>query len=96
MFGAEAVRQIEGGRAVIVGNSQFDILTRAALGAQVGEEPRPDAEGRPAYMQGSPSVLPRSGGRLLPCGRHQSPLSNEAAASSSAREAINAVIEFVE
>src|SRR5262245_49682613 len=52
MFGAEAVRQIEGGRAVIVGNSKFDILTQATLGAQVGKEAMPDAAGRSAYMAG--------------------------------------------
>src|SRR6476620_1845378 len=38
MFGADAVRQIEGGRAVIVGLSRLDILTTEARIAQVGRE----------------------------------------------------------
>jgi hypothetical protein len=52
MFGADMVRPIEGGRAVIVGNARFDILTATALSAQIGVEAMPDAAGRPAYMAG--------------------------------------------
>jgi hypothetical protein len=51
MFGSEAVRDIAGGKTVVVGNSRFDILTEAALKEQFGDAV-PDAEGRPAYMAG--------------------------------------------
>src|SRR5262245_8783833 len=97
MFGADVVRQIEGGRAVIVGNSQFDILTAEALAEQVGKEAMPDAAGRPAYMAGlafrttsftrAAAALRQGsipfverGGRLV----------------VAAREAVDAIIEFVE
>src|SRR5204862_2769717 len=36
MFGAENVRDIKGGKTVVIGNSRFDIVTEAELKAQVG------------------------------------------------------------
>jgi hypothetical protein len=97
MFGAEAVRQIEGGRAVIVGNSQFDILTPAALGAQVGEEAMPDAAGRPAYMAGLAFRTTSLGRAAAALGRGSIPFVERGGRLVvTAREAINAVIEFVE
>ncbi|MDX2159559.1 MAG: VOC family protein [Hyphomicrobiaceae bacterium] len=97
MFGTQAVRPIEGGCAVIVGNSRFDILTAAALGAEVGGDAMPDAAGRPAYMAGlafRTTSLARAAAALrqgaIPFvergGRVVVP----------AREAMNAVIEFIE
>ena len=84
MFGAEAVRQIEGGRAVIVGNSRFDILTAAALGAQVGSRCHARCRGpsRPTW-QASHSAPPRSRGRPLPCAKAQFRLSSVMVVSSS-------------
>jgi hypothetical protein len=51
MFGVEAVRDIKGGKSVVVGNSRFDIVTEAELEAQFGDAV-PDPEGRKAYMAG--------------------------------------------
>jgi hypothetical protein len=97
MFGAEAVRQIEGGRAVIVGNSQVDILTRATLGAQVGEEAMPDAAGRPAYMAGLAFRTTSLGRAAAALRRGSIPFVERGGRLVvAAREAINAVIEFVE
>jgi len=45
MFGVNGVRQIEGGRAVVLGSSRLDILKAEALGAQVGREALPDVAG---------------------------------------------------
>jgi hypothetical protein len=47
----EAVRDIKGGKTVVIGNSRFDIVTEAELEAQVGDA-APDAAGRKAYMAG--------------------------------------------
>ena len=49
MFGPEAVRDIKGGKTVVIGNSRFDIVSEAELKTQVGGA-APDAEGRSAYM----------------------------------------------
>jgi glyoxalase-like protein len=97
MFGADAVRQTEGGRAVIVGNSRLDILTAEALGAQVGREAIPDAAGRLAYMAGlafRTTSLARAAAALR---RGSIPfVERSGRLVVAAREAINAVIEFVE
>ena len=97
MFGADAVRQIEGGRAVIVGNSRFDILTAEALGAQVGGDAMPDAAGRPAYMAGL-AFRTTSFARTAAALRQGSIPFVERGGRLvvAAREAINAIIEFVE
>ena len=86
-----------GGQAVIVGNSRFDILTAAALGAQVGRDAMPDAAGRPAYMAGlafRTTSLARAAAALrqgsIPF------VERDGRLVVPAREAINAVIEFVE
>ena len=47
----DAVRDIKGGKTVVIGNSRFDIVTEAELKAQVGDA-APDAAGRKAYMAG--------------------------------------------
>jgi hypothetical protein len=97
MFGPEAVRDIEGGKTVVIGNSRFDIVTEAALKKQFGDA-MPDPDGRTAYMagltfrtmslakaaraleQGGIAGVSRGGGRLV----------------VPAKQAMNAVLEFVE
>jgi hypothetical protein len=49
MFGADAVRPIEGGLAMTVGVSRFDILTPAAFHAEFGTAAA-DADGRDTFM----------------------------------------------
>lgn len=97
MFGPDAVRPIEGGRAVIVGNSRFDILTAAALEAQVGRDAMPDAAGRAAYMAGL-AFRTTSVGRAAAALRQGSVAFVERGGRLivPARAAVNAVIEFVE
>lgn len=51
MFGREAVRDIKGGKNVVIGNSHLDVITEAALKEQFGASV-PAAEGRSAYMAG--------------------------------------------
>ncbi|MEZ5856479.1 MAG: VOC family protein, partial [Hyphomicrobiaceae bacterium] len=97
MFGADAVRPIEGGQAVIVGNARIDILTANALAAQVGANAMPDAAGRNAYMAGlafRTTSLARAAKVLeqgaIPCAERGGRL------VVPAHAAMNAVIEFVE
>jgi hypothetical protein len=49
MFGAAAVRPIDGGQSLAVGLSRFDIVTPATLAAWFGEA-APDGGGRAEYM----------------------------------------------
>jgi catechol 2,3-dioxygenase-like lactoylglutathione lyase family enzyme len=51
MFGPEAVRDMKGGKTVVVGNSRVDIMTEAHFKEQVGKA-GPDPQGRKAYMAG--------------------------------------------
>jgi hypothetical protein len=97
MFGPESVRDIKGGKSVVIGNSRFDIVTEAALKAEFGDA-APDAEGRPAYMAGltfrtvslakAAQALQdgKIGGVTKPAGRLVVP----------AKQAVNAVLEFIE
>lgn len=97
MFGTDAIRPIEGGRAVIVGNSRFDILTAAALSAQVGSEAMPDAVGRPAYMAGlafRTTSLARAAAALRQGAISFVERSGRLVVPANA--ALNATIEFVE
>ena len=97
MFGVQAVRQIEGGQAVIVGNSRFDILTAAALAAQVGSDAMPDAAGRPAYMAGLAFRTTSLARAAVVLRQSSIPfVERDGRLVVPAREAINAVIEFVE
>jgi hypothetical protein len=97
MFGPDAVRETAGGRTVIVGNSRLDILTAEALGGEVGSEAMPDAAGRPAYMAGL-SLRTTSLARAAAALRQGSIPYVERGGRLvvAAREAVNAVIEFVE
>lgn len=49
MFGVDAVRPIEGGLALTVGVSRFDVVTPEALRAEFGDA-APDGGGRDSYM----------------------------------------------
>lgn len=49
MFGADAVRDIEGGKRVVVAGTDLDIVTEAAARAEFGDG-MPDAAGRSTYM----------------------------------------------
>src|SRR5689334_6365590 len=96
MFGPEAVRDIKGGKTVVIGNSRFDILTEPELRAQVGDA-APSPEGRKAYMAGltfrttslAKAVQALQAGKIAftkQDGRLIVP----------AKEAVNAVLEFIE
>ena len=49
MFGADAVRPISDGRRLLVGLSQFDVITPAALQRAFGDA-APDGGGRSEFM----------------------------------------------
>jgi hypothetical protein len=51
MFGSDLVRDVEGGKTLVIGNARFDFVTEAALRSALGDAV-PDAAGRPAYMAG--------------------------------------------
>jgi hypothetical protein len=72
MFGADAVRDIKGGKTVVIGNSRFDIVTEAELKAQV-------AKAAAALKAGKIAFTESTGHIIVP-----------------AKEAVNAVIEFIE
>jgi hypothetical protein len=96
MFGPDAVRDTKGGKAVVIGNSRFDIVTEAELKAQVGEA-APTAEGRKAYMAGLTfrTTSLAKAAQALKAGKipfSQSP----GRITVPAKEAMNAVLEFIE
>jgi hypothetical protein len=96
MFGPEAVRDIKSGKTVVIGNSRFDIVTEAELEAQVGDA-APEAEGRKAYMAGLTfrTVSLAKAAAALKAGRIPF-TENAGRIVVPAKEAVNAVIEFVE
>jgi hypothetical protein len=97
MFGADSVRDIKGGKRVVVGNSTFDIVTEAELKAQFGDAV-PDAEGRKAYMAGltfrTTSVAKAA--RALQEGNVGGVIQDAGRLVVPARQAMNAVLEFIE
>ena len=97
MFGPESVRDIKGGKTVVVGNSRFDIVTEAELKAQFGDAV-PDAEGRKAYMAGLTfrTVSADKAARALQAGNIGGVTRNGGRLVVPAKEAFNAVLEFVE
>jgi Glyoxalase-like domain len=97
MFGREAVRDIKGGKSVVIGNSRFDILTEAALKAEFGDT-APDAEGRTAYMAGLTfrTLSLHKAGRALQDGRITGVSRIADRLVVPAKQALNAVLEFVE
>lgn len=97
MFGPEAVRDIKGGKTVVIGNSRFDILTEAALREQFGDAV-PDPEGRPAYMAGLTfrTTSLAKAGQALQAGKIGGVKQDKVRIIVPAKEAVNAVLEFVE
>jgi hypothetical protein len=97
MFGPESVRDIKGGKSVVIGNSRFDIVTEAELKAQFGDA-APDAEGRKAYMAGltlrTVSVQKATG--ALKEGKIGGVVQSAGRAVVPAKQALNAVLEFIE
>lgn len=97
MFGPEAVRDIKGGKSVVIGNSRFDIVTEAALRAEFGDA-APDAEGRKAYMAGltfrTASVAKTA--RALQEGGIGGAVRGPGRVIVPAKQALNAVLEFIE
>jgi len=96
MFGKETVRDIKGGKSVVIGNSRFDIVTEAALKAEFGDA-APDAEGRRAYMAGLTfrTVSLAKAAQALQAGKIGSKKIGDRLVVP-AREAVNAVLEFIE
>ena len=97
MFGPEAVRDIKGGKTVVVGNSRFDIVTEAELKAQFGDAV-PDPEGRKAYMAGLTfrTTSVDKAARALQAGNISGVTRHGGQLVVPAKEAMNAVLEFVE
>jgi catechol 2,3-dioxygenase-like lactoylglutathione lyase family enzyme len=97
MFGAESVRDIKGGRTVVVGNSRVDIVTEAELKAQFGDAV-PDSEGRPAYMAGLTfrTISAAKAARALQEGKITGVVQSAGRLVVPARQAFNAVLEFIE
>lgn len=97
MFGPESVRDIKGGQSVVVGNSRLDIVTEAELKAQFGDA-APDAEGRAAYMAGLTfrTVSIDKAARALQAGKIEGVVRSAGRLVVPARQALNAVLEFVE
>ena len=97
MFGVEAVRDIKGGKSVVVGNSRFDIVTEAELRSQFGDAV-PDAEGRGAYMAGLTfrTVSVQKAARALREGKIAGVVQTSGRLVVPAKQAVNAVLEFVE
>ncbi|MFZ5783259.1 MAG: VOC family protein [Pseudomonadota bacterium] len=97
MFGPEAVRDIKGGKRVVIGNSHFDIVTEVELKAQFGDAV-PDAEGRKAYMAGLTfrTLSLAKVARALQAGGIEGVVQTPERIVVPARQALNAVVEFVE
>ena len=96
MFGKETVRDIKGGKSVVIGNSRFDIVTEAALKAEFGDA-APDPEGRGAYMAGLTfrTVSLAKAAQALQAGKIGSKKIGDRLVVP-AKEAVNAVLEFIE
>ena len=96
MFGAENVRDIKGGKSVVIGNSRFDIVTEAALKAEFGDA-APDPQGRSAYMAGLSfrTVSLAKAAQALQSGKIGSKKIGDRLVVP-AKEAVNAVLEFIE
>ena len=96
MFGPETVRDIKGGKSVVIGNSRFDIVTEATLKAEFGDA-APDAEGRPAYMAGLTfrTVSLAKAAQALQDGKIGF-VKKDGRLIVPAKQAVNAVLEFIE
>jgi len=95
MFGAEAMRPIEGGESLTVGNSRVDIVTPAELQRQFGAA-CPDAHGRASYMAAltlRSTALERTA-RALKAGGIDATADKQRIVVPAA-QALNATLEFV-
>lgn len=97
MFGVEAVRDIKGGKSVVIANSRFDIVTEAELKSQFGDAV-PDAEGRKAYMAGLTfrTVSVAKTAKALQEGKIAGAVQTSGRLVVPAKQAMNAVLEFIE
>ena len=97
MFGTDNVRDIKGGKTVIIGNSRFDIVTEPTLKAEFGAA-APDAEGRKAYMAGLTfrTTSLAKAARALQAGKIEGVVQDKTRVVVPAKQAMNAVLEFVE
>lgn len=97
MFGPDNVRDIKGGKTVIVGNSRFDIVTEATLKSEFGDC-APDPEGRKAYMAGLTfrTVSLARVARTLQDGKIAGVVRDDKRIVVPAKQAFNAVLEFIE
>ncbi|MBR2816059.1 MAG: VOC family protein [Reyranella sp.] len=97
MFGTEMARDIEGGKTVVVGNSRFDIVTESRLKAEFGDAV-PESDGRKAYMAGltfrTTSVTKAA--RALQEGKIGGVTEKAGRLVVPAKQALNAVLEFIE
>jgi catechol 2,3-dioxygenase-like lactoylglutathione lyase family enzyme len=96
MFGAETVRDIKGGKSVVIGNSRFDIVTEAELKAEFGAA-APHPEGRSAYMAGLTlrTLSLTKAEKALEAGKIPF-IQKDGRLIVPAQEAMNATLEFVE
>ena len=97
MFGPEAVRDMKGGKTVVVGNSRVDIMTEAYFKEQVGKA-GPDPQGRTAYMAGltfRTTSLGRAA-RALQEGGVMGATQFAGRLIVPANQAVNATLEFIE
>jgi len=97
MFGKDAVRDIKGGKSVVIGNSRFDIVSEAALKAEFGKA-APDPEGRKSYMAGLTfrTASLKIAARALKAGKIAGVVKGKGRLVVPARQALNTVLEFVE
>lgn len=97
MFGADSVRNIKGGKSLVIGNSRFDIVTEAELRDQFGDA-APDPEGRPAYMAGLTfrTASLNKAAHALHSGKIADVRPGAGRLVVPAKQALNAVLEFVE
>jgi hypothetical protein len=97
MFGEDVIHDIKGGESLIVGNARFDIITEAALKAEVGDA-APDAAGRPAYMAGLTfrTTSLAKAANALAAGKIDGVVKKADRLIVPAKQAINAVLEFIE
>ena len=97
MFGPEAVRDIKGGKTVVIGNSRFDIVTEASSRPS-SATPRPMPRAARPTWPASPSARCRSPRRHAPCRTARSAAWSQSAGRLvvPAKQALNAVLEFIE
>ncbi len=97
MFGPELVRDIDGGKTLVIGNSRFDIVTEAALRRAFGDSV-PDPEGRKAYMAGLTfrTVSLAKVARTLQNNGVSGVVESKGRVVVPAKQAFNATLEFIE